>query len=139
MWAQQRQMQEQMSQHQATEPHPPHTSQQPPHNSQQPPPPLQSDGDRPPLPNEAAPHQPPPPVQEGTAPFVHSERLKKIHEEENVSGAPPSWSDQQRHDGFEKKDSFGDNDHKSHWKPFGNLDYAENVQGGSDHEQGKNL
>ena len=102
MWAQQRQLQEQMLQQQ---------------NQQQPPPPA--DTEHPPLPIETAPPQPPPPDVEGNVPFIHSERLKKLHDDSNDAESSNSWHDHQ-----EEHISRSDN-HQKNWKPFGNLDYSE--------------
>lgn len=119
MWAQQRHMQEQILQH---------------HGLHQPLPP--SNADNPPLPNDAAPPPPPPPVVDEHAPFIHSERLKKMHEEDVADDcSPQSWNDHKQAFKDQRK-KFVDNGNQNLWKPFGNLDYSEGAEDDKSFDQG---
>ena len=109
MWAQQRQLQEQILQQQNQQQPQPHTN-----------------AENPPLPNETAPPQPPPPDVEGNVPFIHSERLKKLHDDSNDAESSNSWHEHYEQQTIHHEQHFSRSDnHQKNWKPFGNLDYSE--------------
>jgi len=109
MWAQQRQMQEHMVQQQNQQ-------------QQQPPP---ADANNPPLPDENAPPQPPPPELEANGPFMHSERLRKLHGSNNEGDSSSPWNDHHEQEMHRHEQHFGGNERQDNWRPVENLDYRE--------------